>query len=421
MKDKVLSKVEELKNNCEKMFQFFLIYQNDNFKKEVLVELKKILIVDKSYKFKIIKKLEEKYQSKSRDLSKLHILFKNVKYLIPNLDINYTSAEISLLWTAIELQDANHGGDPHRIDKAVSNYESNRINLLNDDFELVTYIDLNVVVHYNDKFDFDTALNVNSSILLDSNFENLSFVMKGMVKSSLGQSYSINRNYEKAEKCFVEAIELFNISEIDEIDKLGEIDQTKCYRALNAIDGGFTNRISIVEDTIGDLNECLELFKNSNDIKTQYHHHIFLRTLFFCDEVNPEIISEYTSYYKNWSEQIQHPWELINLYRGVFCWQRTEDIFMNYSLERFKNSIKMIKINDFGATLKLIGSVISTVAFACFDDNYFLDDARYLLKETEDKLKYSVPQMEKLRTFINNKCLPENIKEIIEILPFNYH
>ena len=81
----------------------------------------------------------------------------------------------------------------------------------------------------------------------------------------------------------------------------------------------------------------------------------------------------------------------------------------------------MIKMMEYGSTLKLIGTIIATVAACCYDSDEFLNDAKILLQQTEEQLKHSEPQMIVLRSIINNGCQAENIKKIIELLPFNYH
>jgi hypothetical protein len=59
-----------------------------------------------------------------------------------------------LRWMLLAFQDANHDGDPGRVQKTLNDYFLLREAALEGDRKLSAYTDLNMAVHFADRFEF---------------------------------------------------------------------------------------------------------------------------------------------------------------------------------------------------------------------------------------------------------------------------
>ena len=75
-------------------------------------------------------------------------------------DLPDSTSKLKLMWTAIQLQNANHDGDPARVKPSVELYSKIRDDLMPHDRALTTFVDLNLAVHYNSMFDFKESYRI---------------------------------------------------------------------------------------------------------------------------------------------------------------------------------------------------------------------------------------------------------------------
>jgi hypothetical protein len=85
-----------------------------------------------------------------------------------------------------------------------------------------------------------------------------------------------------------------------------------------------------------------------------------------------------------------------------------------------EKAIACCKLKTHGATIRLIGAMIATVASCCFDEPAFPKMAIAWLDELRNQLPAARSNMEILRTILASPS-PEQIYAALDALPFNYH
>ena len=188
-----------------------------------------------------------------------------------------------LLWSSIDIQRANHDGDPHRSAKAVENYKALRMKVIEHDRELVAYADLNLAVNLNDQFEFEESVLFCEGMATSDDTNLLSPLARGRMHSSLGQIYSMLGVHDASDYCFDEALALINKSVEYNPRLVGDLQQTRIYRAINAMDGEFDNALGLVKEAIGDIESRTEAFAKDQSYSNQYLHHLLLRSFWELD------------------------------------------------------------------------------------------------------------------------------------------
>ena len=232
----------------------------------------------------LLEELDRRYMQKNRDLHSLRRQLLAAKRAVGSLNEN-DGSRLNLLWSAVELQDANHLGDPAAVDCAALRYAEFRNKAIQHDRELTVHTDLHLAVHEVDSFRFDRAEIMIEEIRSASWFGFLSPFHRAAVLSSLGQHRSIGREYQDAEGLFNQAISLFREADLADDDRGREINQTSVYRTINAVDGGLPHWRELLTETICRSGESLasaaQRFATASSPGTEYQHHLLLRTLFF--------------------------------------------------------------------------------------------------------------------------------------------
>lgn len=101
--------------------------------------------------------LEDGYRDKVRDLPRLRQAFIALRGFLPTHHSESTSARIRLLWYLLALQDANHDGGPDQIRVTAGDYLQEPEILKQNERKLCAEVDLNLAVHYADRFAFGHA------------------------------------------------------------------------------------------------------------------------------------------------------------------------------------------------------------------------------------------------------------------------
>ncbi|MGI6393656.1 MAG: KH domain-containing protein [bacterium] len=364
----------------------------------------------------ILKSLEEKYRQKERDLQKLRRYFNALYPFIESLEES-ASNSIKLLITLLKLQKANHDGDPAKAGISEAKYIEMRnvaISKGGMDLELAVECDLNLGVHYNDRFEFKKALEIHENNYNSGYFNFLSTIQRGKIYSSLGQSYSILSEYETADTFFEEAINIFNDCEHD--DKLKDIEQTTVYRLFNALEAKDESYPQMFKEFFKINDGTVQSFAKSDSVLDQYKNHLFVRSIFENDELS-ELKEQYLKFEKCWQIKPFHPWQLVSFYRALMVHEQNPEKAYDLILE----AIEICKDVHHGETVALIGAVIGVVGTKLFDDETerIVRETRHLVERAK-KIDGVNEIIEMLEDVLEKSEEYEDIWEILELLRFNY-
>jgi hypothetical protein len=94
--------------------------------------------------------------------------------------------------------------------------------------------------------------------------------------------------------------------------------------------------------------------------------------------------------------------------------------FPDVALNWFEKALACCNLKTHGATIKLIGAMISAVTVCCFDVAAISEKAIGWLDQLQDQLPAARPNMASLRAILVNPS-PEQIDTTLRLLPFNYH
>lgn len=436
-----LERLEHLETsaNLQDVLDFALETGDSPFGRLVLDDVAARLAKRPELQQRLLDTLEAIYQEKVRDLSRLRRQFGVFKRLIPTLP-KAATPHMRLLWHLLALQDANHDGDPDRIQKAVADYLKERPALRQAEFELCAYADLNLAVHYADRFEFERAEATTRQWLGDPFFRALSPRQQGRMRSASGQYRAMLGEASLAERDFSEALEIFQQAceqgLLNEEEWARERDQTGIYRAINALDGALPDALQRVEDIVGPLAQAAGDLASDDSLEKQYRHYLLVRTLYLLGDSVAEARAVYLNQQAQWRAGApQHPWPLIHLYRGLLLWESDDDSeeAIEATLSWFSRAIVTAALEVHGATVKLIGAMIATVTACCFADATEMDE-----QATEDAFDESYPSIarklldkarglpaaaraiETLERILANPD-PSAIADALAALPFNYH
>ena len=224
--------------------------------------------------------------------------------------------------------------------------------------------------------------------------------------------------HDASDYCFDEALALINKSVEYNPRLVGDLQQTRIYRAINAMDGEFDNALGLVKEAIGDIESRTEAFAKDQSYSNQYLHHLLLRSFWELDGM-ANLIKKYIDAKESWNTLLTHPWELINLYRALLLWSSNEESIRLQAPDWFNAAIEISKRKDHGATMRFIGAVISAVAACSMDNTSYVQIASQLLDEVQPKLPATAERIDFLREIISQPD-SDSIDDVLSVLPFNY-
>lgn len=134
-------------------------------------------------------KLEACFEEKERNLKLLSGITRCMVQEFP-IEVFDNLPKQKLIRILAELQSANHDGDPGRAERCVMAYLASRERLFRQDFQLCAYADMNLAVHYNDRFEFERSAEISRKWESEPSFQYLSGENRGRILSSIGQSYA---------------------------------------------------------------------------------------------------------------------------------------------------------------------------------------------------------------------------------------
>ena len=370
---------------------------------------------------RLLETLEDGYRDKVRDLQRLRLAFTAVRGLLPALP-EAASPRMRLHWYLLALQDANHDGDPARIRTTAQDYLKERETLKQNERELCAEADLNLAVHYADRFAFGHAEVTVGEWIYDPLFPALSPRQQGRFYSALGQYRAMQGDAQGADGFFIKALDLFGQAALTETERAEESEQTGIYRAINALDGSLRVAPQALEAVFGNITPSLaEQFAADGLLDNQYRHHLLLRALTLRPEFDDARLA-YLAARDRWQEGCaQHPWPSIHGYRGFLLWNQPdldEKLIDEAACTAFDRAIELATLDRHGPTVKLIGALWATVAACCYADRSYETRAHALLN-----LARSLPDAEPaIRTLEEVLAAPDDtrIGEAFAALPFNY-
>ncbi|NLN93082.1 MAG: hypothetical protein GX130_07240 [Candidatus Hydrogenedens sp.] len=412
-----IDRLEEL-GNVDQVLNFLIDTRGTALYKLVMKDLKERLAMRQDLQEKLLVALEERYQNKARDLRQLRTLSCDVIRLI-TVHPNDLPKHIQMIFFALQLQDANHHGDPESAGKVREKYQEVQNDLRIHDREFAAYVDLNVAVSYADSFQFHQAQATVDAIIYDQFFGALTPAMQGRAHSAAGQYHSMLGAYNEAEASFAQALEKFEVADLKEAQKKGECQQTGIYRAINAMDASFPTARELVH-TIIPL-EAKEIGEIAKDVSHdhEYRHHLLLRALYLVPELHP-LRQYYLKEMDDWESALQHPWELINLYRALLIVDSDISDARNLANHYFDQAFMICCDEAHGLILNLLGVMVATVAFCVTGTQFYYGEAQVILNRIGDRLPGAATAMQVLQEVLNAPA-PEKVPHVLNCLPFNYH
>ena len=387
---------------ADKLMDFADAYQKTKIFYYVLAQASQKAKENSDFRNALLERLEKMFEEKERDIPLLTYLCEQLVKCFSLKDFEGYPRQ-KLLRLLVEMQAANHKGKPEDARKCVSQYRQLRDALLDDNRELCAYTDMNVAVHCNDSFDFSEAADICRNWEKDPSFNYLSSRIRGMILSSIGQSYAFAGDCLKAHEYFINAIKMFENNHLDD-----EQDQTAVYCVHNALDcKNYPGALKMAE-TVFKCDFKTAIANLAGTTLKPYHHHILVKNLFF----NPEAAqyrSAYISLHNDWQYEMQHPWELIGLYRVLLLYRvNTRDA------QQLANKLwELFAQLDDGATIKLLGAFAHCAIERCCgltDVNYKLDA---VLNAIQKKLPMTATSCDALRHY-------DSLEALWRIIPFYY-
>jgi hypothetical protein len=384
----------------------------------IMGDLKERLRERKDLQEHLMQALNERFQSKDKDLLQLQILMSAVDELI-SLGESDMSKQMQLTRFAVNLKHANHHGDPGIALQYREDYYKSRDLLKIHDRELSIKVELNAAVSYANHFQFTEADDCIQAILDDPFFEALAPVMQGRVYSARGQYHAMGGKAQEADASFIKALSLFETADLSAEEYEGECQQTSVYRAINAMDAAFPDLQDYLEKVLPLTADDIRQLSSDTSPKNQYRHHLLIRAIYFVPECQ-RLRNWYLEKLFSWRCPLQHPWELVSLYRGLILMERPESSARQHAIKQFSHALDICKNETHGATLKLIGAMIATAAYCSTRDRYYFNEAQSLLTKLDHTIPQAADAIARFRTALN---APGNnqIRPVLEALPFNYH
>jgi len=417
-----LERLEHLEQsaNLGDVIDFALETGNSPFGRLVMADIARRLATRADLQTALLERLENDYHDKVPDLRRLRRAFAAVRGLLPDLPEN-AGPRIRLLWYLLALQDANHDGDPTRSHAMALAYRQERDRLRENARELCADADLNLAVHDADRFAFGHAELTVLEWIEDPLFPALSLRQQARLLSALGQYRALRGAADEAEACFVQALELFGQADLSDGERAAEMEQTRIYRAINALDAGLPETPRVLAEVFGRLDAATaEALAGDGSLAGQYRHHLFVRALAWRAELT-EARDAYLAARAEWSGGYpQHPWPGIQGYRGFLLWNwvQPETDTTAAALDCFRHAVEISALDCHGPTMRLIGAFWATVAACCFENCGFENQGRALLDEAR-VLPDAAPIIETLEAVLRAPDAAR-LGEVLGALPFNY-
>lgn len=398
------------------ILEFLYDQKNTHLCSMVLEDLKQQVKKDSQLRETFLTILQEEFQKKERNLSRLRslteITFELIGHASPDI-----SPRCKLMQILIVFQQVNHHGASENIQALIHSYRQSRKHLKDEEFALVSYVDLNLAVSFADAFNYQQSLLLTQEVLSDPAFAALSLREKGRAWSAQGQYLSMSGKTVEADSSFDKALEFFERIHTSETFRQGEMLQTRIYRAINAVNGQSHNAISLVEQAVPLTQTSVGLMAADKSYRSQYQHHLLVRSLWLLDNSLMHSLREcYVEEKHRWQYFFQHPWELICLYRALFLYEISPD----EASQHFDHALEICSFDKHGNTLKLIGAMIAVIAYCALNRTKYKTEAEALLASVSPAMPHAAPTISSLRSILDTPS-KSSITQALAACPFNYH
>ncbi|MBE0508089.1 MAG: hypothetical protein IBX50_15475, partial [Marinospirillum sp.] len=239
----------------------------------------------------------------------------------------------------------------------------------------------------------------------------------GKLHSTLGQLLAFQGQASEAVASFDRALETFErLSDPEQANK--EKLQTASYRLCALMDAEDLASSEQLQTTLSsylqqvtqqqDMNEQVKSLARSGDtLNRVFAHHLLLRALVSWPQALAPLRKTYLAMREFWQEGDEHPWPLIQAYRG---WLLVLEGDSQQGLALFSEAIELCEASSKGPTLQWMGAVLRRLAQALGLD---IDGPS---PEQQDELKQKLPQAPHA---VLAQPPADPIQLLQECLPFN--
>lgn len=253
----------------------------------------------------------------------------------------------------------------------------------------------------------------------------------GRLESSLGQYEAFVGRHAEADSYFRSALAMFERAGQARGDLATDIGKTTTYRAINLLDWDSDQADPVIDGlyrknpSIGvGLAEAGGRF--INNLADPFLHHLFLRRAWLGDG----LAKDYLKDWREWQHGKDHPWELIDLYRGLLLRreppkdppeQRSEDwvAALREECRRCFERAAELSLNG-SSVLAVIGMVIAAIARCAgvMSDGAITERAlgRAVLEQRRQRMNFDFAAV---IDALSNPA-EERIEGLLKLLPFNY-
>ncbi|MCX8039212.1 MAG: hypothetical protein N3B15_01355 [Planctomycetota bacterium] len=314
---------------------------------------------------------------------------------------------LRLAWLTVNLARANHLG-------AVEGAWSEELaalsaRLQDEDAPLCCHADLHRAVSATNRFDFAEA----SRMLV--RWQGVAPAVVGLrrwgqLRSSEGQHRAFLGDFAGARRAFAEAIAAFErLSDPEE--RARELDQTRCYDAIAAMDDPEADdraAKAALEAYLGALPEAVPRLAASGDDE-RYRQHTLLRYL--VHRPDQQLADAYLGARHRWQEGFGHPWPLIQLYRAILLRDREADAARDLALQ----AATLAFAEEQGPVVHMIGACCRALAVAWGTP---WPEAESALAALRAALPLAAARLEAIGAFVQQPGPP--LALLRSVLPFNF-
>ncbi len=344
---------------------------------------------------------------------------------------------LRLLWLTAQLARANHLGQSEQ--PWLDEMQDLADRLMDEDARLVCRAELNLAVTATNRYDFAQAgralqrwnppeplpvgkLNgLLQRLLGGSPLPTVDAVAApkasaglrywGQVRSSLGQHAAFLDDPTTAVRFFDEALASFAQLSDPEQERR-ESRQTRTYRAIALMDDPVQDADRVreaVEMVIGKTPGALTALAQSTNSADKYAHHLALRWLVHRPDAG--LAAVYLAQREAWDQGTEHPWPLIELYRGILLHPQDAQTARELALDGFTLAFA----DDSGPVVRLIGACCRTVAAAWGAP---WPEAEPVLAQLEQDLPLAADRIARIRAELTQPGDP--LALLRAVLPFNF-
>lgn len=330
------------------------------------------------------------------------------------------TAPVSLraLHAALRVQQANHRGAPEAVAGELTRWSelSSEARALHPTAALL--LELHLAVHLNDRMAFADSERLMRAWTDEGRDLALAPSARGWLRSSLGQSLAYQGRHEDAATMFDAALTLLKASTEAPEQRKRDLDQTGCYRALNAVCAEAATARLALEVYLGNrLAEVAGRLAASSAPGDRYRHHLLVRWM-YDSGAGGDAWESYANARSSWAQGEGHPWAWIGFYRALLE-HREGTLTGEQAAGRCWELATGLRAQ--GSAMRLMGMVMGASSVCLADDAErrgelaaWLGDA-----DADETLQGMKAAVEGLRSVVAAPA-PTRVAEALGVAPFNW-